>query len=67
MVIAGNDISIGVDVLTRATIGDDFASASGSYFDNDARRFADPHPDALDPAKNAAVVRAIEAIIATPR
>lgn len=62
--IAGNDISIGVDILTRASLSDEFADASGAYFDNDAGRFADPHPDALDPAKNAAVVDRIEAVIA---
>ncbi len=61
--IAGSDIGIGVDILTRAAVSDEFADASGRYFDNDAHRFANPHPDALDPAKNAAVVAAIEAIL----
>lgn len=65
--IAGNDIAIGVDVLVRAALSEEFASASGTYFDNDARRFADPHPDTLDPTKNAAVVQAIETIIAAHR
>lgn len=62
--VAGSDIGIGTDVLTRAAIGDDFADATGRYYDNDARRFADPHPDALDPAKNAAVTAAVEAVMA---
>jgi NAD(P)-dependent dehydrogenase (short-subunit alcohol dehydrogenase family) len=62
--IAGNDIGIGVDILTRAATSDEFADATGRYYDNDARRFANPHPDALDPAKNAAVVERIEHVIA---
>lgn len=58
--VAGNDISIGADILVRAALSDEFAAASGLYFDNDAGRFASPHPDALDPGKAAAIVRAIE-------
>jgi len=61
---AGADIGIGVDILLRAALSDEFADASGAYFDNDARRFADPHPDARDPRKCAAVVAAIEAAVA---
>jgi len=60
----GNDVGIGVDAVTRAAVGDDFADATGRYFDQDARDFGDPHPDALDPDKNAAVVAAIEAVLA---
>jgi NAD(P)-dependent dehydrogenase (short-subunit alcohol dehydrogenase family) len=62
--VAGNDISIGADVLTRAALSDEFGEASGRYFDNDAGRFGDPHPDALDPVKNAALVRALNAVVA---
>ncbi|MEM9134904.1 MAG: SDR family NAD(P)-dependent oxidoreductase [Actinomycetota bacterium] len=61
--MAGSDVGIGVDVLTRAALDDSFAQATGRYFDNDARRFAVPHPDAIDAAKNAAVVEAIESVI----
>ncbi|MEM8619754.1 MAG: SDR family NAD(P)-dependent oxidoreductase [Actinomycetota bacterium] len=61
---AGNDVEIGVDILTRAATSAEFAQASGRYFDNDARRFADPHPDALDPHKNSAIVDLIESSIA---
>ncbi len=61
--IAGNDLGIGADVLRRAALADEFASASGSYFDNDAGRFAAPHADALDPAKSKAVVQAIESTV----
>ena len=61
---AGKDLGIGADILVRAALSDQFADASGRYFDNDQQRFADPHPDALDPARNAAVVAAIEAVVA---
>ena len=65
--VAGADLSIGVDILVRAALGEDFASASGQYFDNDARRFAAPHPDALDASRCAAVVGAIESVLARRR
>ena len=61
--VAGNDIQIGADILTRAALSDEFAGAAGLYFDNDAGRFASPHPDGLDPQKTAAVVQTIEAVL----
>ncbi len=61
---AGNDISIGAGILVRAATSAEFASASGRYFDNDSGRFANPHPDALDQRKIAAVARRIEALVA---
>lgn len=62
--VAGNDIAIGADILTRAALSDEFAAATGRYFDNDSGRFAVPHPDALDLQKNQAIVRLIETVIA---
>ena len=62
--IAGSDINIGADILCRAALSDEFANASGQYYDNDAKRFADPHADALDSAKVKAVVQKIEQIVA---
>lgn len=59
------DISMGVDALNRAALSEEFASASGRYFDNDAGQFGSPHPDVLDGAKADAVVDAIERIIRT--
>ena len=61
--VAGGDIGIGARILARAALADEFATTSGLYFDNDAGRFADPHPDALDPRKAAQVVQAIEALL----
>ncbi|MEM9514069.1 MAG: SDR family NAD(P)-dependent oxidoreductase [Actinomycetota bacterium] len=60
---SGHDIGIGADILARAATSDEFAAASGRYYDNDARRFADPHPDALDRRKNAALVDLVDSII----
>ncbi|MEM6645295.1 MAG: SDR family NAD(P)-dependent oxidoreductase [Bacteroidota bacterium] len=62
--IDGHDIGIGADILTRAALSDAFEGASGRYYDNDAGRFAPPHPDALDPEKSQQVVDRIEAILA---
>lgn len=57
--VAGNDIAIGADILTRAALAD----ANGAYFDNDSRQFGDPHPDALDPVTVTSVVDEIEVIV----
>jgi len=62
--MVGNDLGIGADILTRAALSDEFAKASGQYFDNDAGRFAPPHPDGLDRLKSARVVQEIEAVLA---
>lgn len=59
----GHDLSIGADILTRAALSDEFANASGLYYDNDRKGFGQPHPDASDPAKNKRVVAAIEQLI----
>ena len=61
--VAGDNIWIGTDILTRAALTEEFAAASGQYFDNDRGRFAPPHPDALDPQKCQRVVRAIETVL----
>ncbi|NNG02557.1 MAG: SDR family NAD(P)-dependent oxidoreductase [Inquilinus sp.] len=62
--VAGGDIRIGAEILTRAALADEFAAASGQYFDNDKGQFAPPHPDALDPRKSEEIVRVIEAVLA---
>lgn len=61
--VAGGDISIGADILIRAALSDDFAAASGQYFDNDLGQFSSPHADALDPHKSADIVRVIESLL----
>ncbi len=62
--VDGKSIGIGADILCRAALSDEFASASGKYFDNDAGAFSAPHPDALDPLKSRMVMEAIEKISA---
>jgi NAD(P)-dependent dehydrogenase (short-subunit alcohol dehydrogenase family) len=57
---AGNDLKIGVDILTRAALSDEFSDASGRYFDNDSGAFAAPHVDAADADKVGKVVAAID-------
>ena len=57
--VSGNDLSIGADILRRAALSDDFANATGRYFDNDSRRFASPNPAASNPDHVADVMRAI--------
>ena len=61
--IGGNDIGIGARILRDAAVSDDFAEASGKYFDNDAGRFGPPHADALDAGKCAEVAASIEQVI----
>lgn len=61
--IAGKDLQIGANVLIRAAIADEFATASGQYFDNDSGRFAAPHADALNGQKVQTVSDAIAAIV----
>ena len=61
--VAGNDLGIGADIMARAALSDEFATASDRYFDNDAGQFADPHPAALDPERSGKIVGAIEDIL----
>ena len=60
---AGHDLRIGADILTRAALSDEFAKASGRYYDNDRKAFAQPHPDALDAAKNTRLIKALDQLI----
>ncbi len=62
--VAGGDLSIGADIIARASLSDEFADASAKYFDNDSGRFANPHADAMDGAKSAAVTQAVEQLLA---
>ena len=60
---AGHDLRIGADILCSAALSDEFANASGKYFDNDIGRFTTPHPDALNAAKCKEITAAVEAVI----
>ncbi len=62
--VAGGDLRIGAEILCRAALSDEFAVASGQYFDNDSGQFSSPHPDALNPQKCEEIIRVIEAVLA---
>lgn len=62
--VAGNDMSIGVDILCRAALDPEFANASGKYFDNDAGRIAPPHAAARDASHRKSVMDALKKIVA---
>ena len=59
----GKDIKIGADILTRAALSDEFAEASGKYFDNDSEQFASAHSDVLDSQKSNDIVSTIDTIL----
>jgi NAD(P)-dependent dehydrogenase (short-subunit alcohol dehydrogenase family) len=62
--VVGGDLRIGAEILTRAALSDEFAAASGRYFDKDIGQFTSPHPDALNPQKCEEIARVIEGILA---
>ncbi len=61
--VDGNDLAIGTDILCRAALSDDFADASGQYFDNDSGLFKAPHADASNPEKNRKLVEALDRLL----
>lgn len=61
--MAGNDLSIGAKILCRAALDPSFEGHSGQYFDNDAGRFAAPHPAAEDAGHASSVMEKIEAVL----
>lgn len=61
--VAGGSLQIGAEILIKAAISDEFADASGLYFDNDIGQFSQPHQDAINSEKIAALTCVIEDII----
>ena len=61
--IMGKDLSIGAEIIARAALSDEFAGASGKYFDNDSGRFANPHPDANNPEKTFELTKVLDEIL----
>jgi len=61
--VDGADIGIGADILCRGALSDEFAHATGQYYDNDRGTFASPHPDALDETKSKRLTQRIEEIV----
>jgi hypothetical protein len=62
--VVSGDLRIGAEIRTRAALSDEFAAASGRYFENDSGQFTSPHPDALNPQKCEEIVRVIEEVLA---
>ncbi|MEM7272223.1 MAG: SDR family NAD(P)-dependent oxidoreductase [Actinomycetota bacterium] len=60
----GSDVGIGGAILAGLAVDPAYAGDTGRYFDNDARRFGPPHPDAEDGAKVAAVVDVLDRLVA---
>lgn len=61
--IEGSDVSVGANILMRAALAPEFMEANGQYYDNDSKRFAQPHPDALNASKCDALVAAMNQLI----
>lgn len=64
---SGKSVGIGVDILVRAALSDEFADASGRYYDNDAGRFASAHAEATDLERCRALMSALDEIVARTR
>ena len=62
--IDGGDLGKGAAILRRAALDDEFATATGRYFDNDSGQFAPPHPDALDPVACQQIARLVDSVAA---
>jgi len=59
----GKDISIGVDILVKASLDEEFKTANGKYFDNDIGSFRDAHPYALDESNIEKLIETLEDIL----
>lgn len=62
--VEGKDLGIGASILVQAALSEEFANASGKYFDNDSGQFSRPHPHALDPEQCRSLIREMEEILA---
>lgn len=61
--IAGNDISIGADILVRAALSDEFIGHTGDYFDNDIGAFGPAHADAMNAETCKKITEEIESLV----
>jgi len=60
---SGNDISIGVNILTSLSLDEEHAKHSGEYYDNDSKKYSQPSADGADDEKSQKIVKLIEEII----
>lgn len=61
--IAGNDISIGANILVRLALEEGLEPHSGKYFDNDKGEFSSPHPDGENLEKSEKLITAIKQLL----
>lgn len=61
--VAGGDLQRGADAIILTAVSNNFANATGAYFDNDVGRISQPHPDALDDSNNKAIADAVNQIV----
>lgn len=58
--VAGKDLSIGANILCKASTDEAFAQSTGKYFDNDLGRFGEPNPGVFDAGQNEILTRGIQ-------
>lgn len=61
--IEGKDLSVGSDILVRAALSEEFAHASGQYFDNDSQQFTQPHADAVNLSKQLELIQCMDMLL----
>lgn len=59
----GNDINIGVNIITELSIDKNYANSSGKYFDNDSGGFVAPQADGLDVQKTDKLIKLLDSQI----
>lgn len=57
---SGNDINIGVNILTSLALDAEHANHSGDYYDNDSNRYSNPQADGLDDEKAKRIVELMD-------
>lgn len=62
--VAGNDISIGADILIELALGDEACAHHGQYFDNDAGHYAAAQVDGNDANKQQALMTVMHELLA---
>ncbi|TQV75633.1 SDR family NAD(P)-dependent oxidoreductase [Aliikangiella marina] len=63
--VAGKDLSIGAQILVKASLDFSFAESSGEYFDNDHGCIATPHEFALSTENCHKLINRMELFLAT--
>ena len=59
---AGNDINIGVNILTNLSLDEEHLNHSGEYYDNDNKTYAAPQADGLDKEKTQKIIEFMDSL-----